>query len=126
MGARRAHQVLRIGLAFAFLYPPYAALLDPQSWFGYFPRFIRELPINSLVLLHGFGVIEVLLALWILSGCRIRLPAALAGLILLAIVFFNSGTFDVVFRDLSIAAIALALALWPEAAPSAVAARNAS
>ncbi|MBU6388843.1 DoxX family membrane protein [Patescibacteria group bacterium] len=105
---------LRIGAAFTFLYPPLRAFSDPTSWLSYFPPFIRTLPINSLVLLHGFGVIEVVLALWILSGRHIRIPAALATLMLVAIVVFNWADLDIVFRDLSIAFMTLALVLWPE------------
>lgn len=113
--SRLAHLVLRLGVAFAFLYPPIAAITDPESWLGYFPQFIRALPIDPLVLLHGFGVIEVVIALWILSGKNIRIPAALAALMLLAIVGFDWQNFSVLFRDLAIAAIAVALALWPSA-----------
>jgi uncharacterized membrane protein YphA (DoxX/SURF4 family) len=109
-----AFVALRSGAAFAFLYPPLRAVYDPISWIAYFPHFIRTLPIDSLVLLHGFGVIEVILALWILSGRNIRIPSVLATLMLLGIVVFNWADLDVVFRDLSIAAMTLALALWPE------------
>ena len=111
---RLAHWVLRIGAAFAFLYPPVAAVFDPVSWFGYFPHFIRALPIDSLVLLHSFGIIEVVLALWMLSGWRIRIPALLMTVMLLVIVAFNLAQIDIVFRDLSIVALTLALALWPK------------
>lgn len=114
-----AHLSLRIGAAFALLYPPIAAVFDPVSWLGYFPHFIRALPIDSLVLLHGFGSIEVALALWILSGWRIRIPALTATLMLVAIVAFNLTQMDIVFRDLSIAAITLALAFWPNVPPPA-------
>jgi len=113
-GARAAHVLLRIGVAFAFLYPPVRAVFDPVSWLSYFPQFIRGLPIDPLVLLHGFGAIEVVLALWILFGRHIRVPAALATLMLLAIVAFNWADIDVVFRDLSIALMTLALVLWPK------------
>lgn len=112
-----AHLALRVGAAFAFLYPPFAALSDPISWLAYFPSFLRELPIDQLVLLHGFGAIEVILALWILSGWKIRVPAAIATAMLLSIVLFNPGQMDVLFRDLSIAALTLALALWPRTEP---------
>ena len=61
------------------------------------------------VLLHSFGALEVALALWVLSGWKVRVPATLMLLMLLAIVFFNLNQFQVVFRDLSIAGIALAL-----------------
>ena len=38
---RRVDWILRIGLAFAFLYPPLDAIVDPYSWLGYFPAFMR-------------------------------------------------------------------------------------
>jgi len=114
-----AHIVLRVGAAFAFVYPPIKALVDPITWLGYIPSFVRTLPvqlglpIDSLVLLHAFGIVEIALALWLLFGKNVRVPATLMTLILLAIVTFNSDDFDVLFRDLSIAAMTLALAFWP-------------
>jgi|SRR3989344_4372087 len=118
-----AHLALRVGLAFAFLYPPISALSDPVSWAAYFPAFVHALlaqaglPISPLVLLHAFGVLQVIIALWLLSGWRIRLPSALAVLMLVAIVAFNLNQLDVLFRDIALAAIAIALVLWPS--PSA-------
>ncbi|HET9641562.1 MAG TPA: hypothetical protein VFP46_01785 [Candidatus Paceibacterota bacterium] len=111
--ARAAHIALRLGAAFAFLYPPYAAIGDPVSWLAYFPRFMLALPIDKLVLLHGFGIVEVVLALWLLSGWKIRFPAICATAILFAIVAFNASQMDVLFRDLSVALMTLALALSP-------------
>lgn len=111
---------LRIGAAFAFLYPAIKAVFDPIAWLGYFPSLVRNLPaqlgfpIDSLVLLHGFGVIEVVLAVWILFGRNLRIPATLMTLMLLAIVGFNLNDIDIVFRDISIAAMTLALALSPK------------
>ncbi|MFI5260495.1 MAG: hypothetical protein ACHQU0_01735 [Candidatus Paceibacteria bacterium] len=111
-----AYFALRVGAAFAFLYPPIKAISDPISWIGYFPRFITSLPVDPLILLHGFGIIEVILALWVLSGKHIRIPAVLMTLMLLGIVGFNLGDMDLLFRDISIACMTLALALLPEAA----------
>jgi uncharacterized membrane protein YphA (DoxX/SURF4 family) len=105
--------LLRVGVAFALLYPPFAALGDPVSWASYFPPFVRTLPIETTTLLNLFGVVELVLALWILSGWKIRIPALVTAVLLIAIVAFNWGQFPVLFRDLSIAAMALALALWP-------------
>lgn len=115
--APAAHLVLRLGLAFAFLYPPYAALSDPLSWEGYFPPFVHTLPVSPLVLLHAFGVVEVVIALWVLSGWKIRLPALAAAALLLAIVGFDINDFEILFRDLALSSIALALALWPSPRP---------
>ncbi len=102
--------LLRIGVAFSFLYPPLNALSDPNSWIGYFPPFLFGF-VPDDVLLHGFGVIEVLLALWILSGWKVFWPSLIAAAMLVGIVLFNVPQMQVVFRDLSIAAMALALAL---------------
>ncbi len=114
--ARTAYLLLRVGAALAFLYPPISALLgDPYTWFGYFPPFLvsmaASLGFSDLVLLHAFGVVEILIGLWLLSGYKIFVPAMLATAMLLGIVAFNLSQFDVLFRDLSIAATCLALAL---------------
>ncbi len=105
-----ADLVLRIGLAFAFLYPPLNALGDPNAWIGYFPQFTRGI-VDDTLLLHAFGVVEAIIAIWLLWGKYLFYPAAAAFLMLVGIVVFNVPEFQVVFRDLSIAAIALYLAL---------------
>ncbi len=103
--------LLRIGLAFAFLYPPVAAFFDPYSWLGFFPQFMRDIVGNDALLLHAFGVFELLIGLWLLSGKRIFIPSVLAAATLAGIVVFDLGAMDIIFRDVSILAIALALAL---------------
>jgi hypothetical protein len=108
---RLPNLILRIGVAFAFLYPPFAALRDPLSWLAYFPPFLLHLGLPDMLLLHGFGLVEVVIALWVLWGKHIQYPAALATLMLLSIVYFNAGQFDVVFRDLSIACMSASLGL---------------
>ncbi|MDP2648831.1 MAG: hypothetical protein Q8P19_02930 [bacterium] len=97
-------------MAFAFLYPPVDALFNPYSWIGYFPHFVRGIA-PDLVLLYLFGFVEVVIALWILSGWRIFWPSLAAAAMLVAIVSFNVANLEVLFRDLSIAAMALALAV---------------
>ncbi|TSC71067.1 MAG: hypothetical protein G01um101449_175 [Parcubacteria group bacterium Gr01-1014_49] len=104
------HFLLRASIAFAFLYPPINALFDPYTWLGYFPKFMHGI-LPDAFLLHGFGAIEVALALWILSGKNIFIPSVAATLMLLAIVLFNLQDFQIVFRDLSLAAVSAALAL---------------
>ncbi|MBI2612619.1 hypothetical protein HYW59_02290 [Candidatus Kaiserbacteria bacterium] len=105
-----AHLLLRAGVAFAFLYPPLNALVDPNSWIGYFPAFVKGY-VPDAILLHAFGVVEVGIALWILSGWRIFWPSLIAAAMLLGIVMFNPSNFQVLFRDISIAAMALALVM---------------
>lgn len=102
--------VLRLGLAFAFLYPPIDALFDPESWIGYLPQFVRGYA-PDLVVLHAFGFLEVAIGIWTLFGKKIFLPSLAALGILIVIVLLNLQDFQIIFRDLSIAAIALALAI---------------
>lgn len=106
----RVSLILRAGLAFAFFFPPLNALSNPYAWIGYFPTFTRGF-LPDEILLHAFGLVEVVLALWLISGKRIFIPSALAFVMLVGIVVSNPGQFEVLFRDLSIAAMALALAV---------------
>ena len=98
--------LLRLAVACSFAYPPIAALFDADSWIGYFPAFLP----SSILVLHLFGAIELIIALWILFGRRILIPSVIAALLLLAIVVFNLNQFDILFRDIAIALAALALA----------------
>ena len=107
---KSADRALRVGVAFAFLYPSIDAWFNPYSWLGYFPGFMRGV-VPDMLLLHAFGILEILLALWLLSGRKVYIPAAVCTAMLLAIVGFDISNFEVLFRDLSIAAASFALAL---------------
>lgn len=107
--------LLRIGVVGSFLYPPFDALMDPYSWIGYFPAFLTNLVApHGVLLLHAFGVLEIGIALWLLFGRSVRIPALVASILLIAIVVCNLPQFQVLFRDVSIALAALALAFWPK------------
>jgi uncharacterized membrane protein YphA (DoxX/SURF4 family) len=110
---KSADWLLRIALAFSFLYPPINAWTNPFSWSGYIAKFaLAAWPWGDLSLLHTFGVAEIVLAVWLLSGWRIWIPATLMGLILVVIVATNPGQFEVLFRDLSIAGLAFGIAFF--------------
>ena len=102
--------LLRIGVAFAFLYPAIKAIFDPLSWLSYFPDFMLGI-VPDMVLLHSFGVLEAVIAIWILSGKKIFIPSILATLILAAIIIIHSSGMDVIFRDVPILLMAVALAI---------------
>ena len=117
-----ADLVLRAGLAFAFLYPAVDEIFDPYSWFGYIPHFLvqaaHSIHIPDMVLLHSFGALEVIIALWVLSGRKIFWPSAAAAFILAAIVITDLQDFQVIFRDVAIMAIAVALAMKNRRSPT--------
>lgn len=104
--------LMRLAVAFAFIYPAVSAWLDPYSWIGYFPGFLLSIVGDqSGLLLHGWGAIEILLALWVLFGVRVYIPSVLMALALFAVVLVNPGQFPILFRDIPIALAALSLAL---------------
>ncbi len=104
--------ILRIGLAFAFLYPAISAIFNPFAWIGYFPQFAHTIIPNDTLLLYLFGFVEAIIGFWLLSGKNIFYPSAAAAAMLFLIVVFNFSQIDVVFRDLSIFAMAVALAIF--------------
>ncbi len=107
---RFANLILRLGVAFAFLYAGIAGLIDPQSWVGWFPKFMRDI-IPELLLLKIWGVYEIITGLWILSGKKIFIPSVVASLSLAGLIVFNFSAMDVIFRDVTILATTIALAI---------------
>lgn len=97
---------LRIGLAFVFLYAGIAAFVEPEVWMGYLPMLIQHGAI-----LEAFSIIEILLALSLLSGKFLRYASSLAALMLAGIIITNLSVMDIVFRDIGIFFSAVALAI---------------
>ncbi|QSH39691.1 hypothetical protein JXR01_01645 [Candidatus Kaiserbacteria bacterium] len=110
MQAFLSERILRIGLAFAFIYPAVSAWFNPYAWVGYFPPIVLNLVgSNDIVLLHVFGVTEIIIGLWLIFGRKIFWPSVVASAYLVGIILLNLNQMDVIFRDISILAIALAL-----------------
>ena len=104
---------MRIGLAFSFLYAAYGAFVNPVVWIGFIPFWAIELSspvLTEAQLLTVFSLSEVVLAIWLLSGWKLFTSSLAAVFMLLGLVIFNLGAFDILFRDLSLVAAALALA----------------
>lgn len=104
--------MLRIGVAFVFVYPAVSALRSPIEWVGYLPDFILSAPLNEFVVLHIFGAVQVIIALWILSGRQIFIPSVIASLMLVGIIVLNLNQLDIIFRDIAILAMTSSLAVW--------------
>ncbi len=100
--------LLRIGVAFVFLYAAIASFIEPYAWIGYLPAFMQGL-IPATFLLPIFSATEIILALWLLWGKGLFYSATIAALMLAAIVIFNFGALDIVFRDVAIFFSAVAL-----------------
>lgn len=109
--------LVRLGVAFAFVYAAISGFISPQDWIGYFPAFMQNiLPGTGIVAV--WGIVELILGLWILSGKRIFIPSLLAALAMIGVILFNFAQMDVLFRDVSIALAAAGLAVWSYRLPS--------
>jgi hypothetical protein len=106
--------LLRIAIAFAFLYPAIDSIIEPNAWLGYFPPALLAATasiVSGVMLLHLWSIVEIIIALWILSGKYIFIPALLATISLLLIVSLNIPLMEIVFRDLALALVSLTLAI---------------
>lgn len=102
--------LLRIGIAFAFVYAGVSGFMNPAAWVGFFPPFLADFA-SPEIIIGVWGVLEILLALAILFIKRVFYPALLAAVLLFGVTIFNLGAMDIVFRDVSIGLAAVALAL---------------
>ncbi len=102
--------LLRLGLAFAFLYAAVFSTLHPEDWIGYFPQFLRQIFPQKL-LLEMFSAYELLLTIWLVVNKGTFFAALLSAATLAGFMVFNFAQMDIVFRDVSLIFAALALAV---------------
>src|SRR3990167_7481616 len=89
---------LRIGLSFVFVYASFEIYFHPDNFLKYVPSFVCQK--NHLGLfLTAFGVGEIALAGWLLSGWKGRYPSLLSILMVIGIVAFNMEHFHILFRN---------------------------
>ncbi len=103
--------LLRCAIASVFVYAAVASFLTPDNWIGFFPIFLRHLFLQN-ILLGGFSVYELVLALWLLSGKYTFFAAIFSALTLSGVVIFNLDQLDIVFRDFAIILAAASLAVF--------------
>lgn len=103
--------ILRLAIAVAFLYPAYAVHQAPENWLSYMPPFVESWGIPQAVMVSAFTALHLVIGLWILSGRKIFLPSLIATLFLAGVVFFNRNQLDILFRDISLAFVALYLTI---------------
>ena len=102
--------LLRIALAFAFLYVAYGFWTHLSTWVGYLPAFVKGFGLAENVLIMLLAGFHLIIGLWILSGWKIFLSSLIAAAFLGAVVYFNQNQLNILFRDISLALAALALA----------------
>ncbi len=103
--------LLRLSIASVFVYAAIASFITPENWIGYFPQFLQH-AIPQQILLTGFSLYEILLAVWLLSGKKTFYAAILAACTLFGIIVANVVEIDILFRDFAIILAAFSLAVF--------------
>lgn len=104
-----ASWLLRSGLAFVFLYAGIDGLLNPIRWLGFMPEFMTVIA-PAETMLSAFSVFEIILAAALLWNVTVFYAALVAAGMLAGMTVFNLSALLIVFRDIGLAAAALALA----------------
>ena len=100
--------LLRSGLAIVFLYAGVSAFLNPTAWIGFVPMWIRNI-ISENIFLPIHATLDVVIGIWLISGKKIFYASIVASLAILSILIFNIGALEILFRDVAILFMALAL-----------------
>jgi len=107
-----ASLLLRLGLAFVFLYAGISAFRQPEAWISFIPSFTTKF-VAAKTSLDLISAMQIVLAVWLLSGVYIRYAALLATAFVVGLIAFNLNTLLITFRDVAIAAASLALFFMP-------------
>jgi uncharacterized membrane protein YphA (DoxX/SURF4 family) len=102
--------VLRLGLAFIFAYAGIASFFQPLEWTGYLPSFITNV-VSATVAVQLMALIEVALAVWLVSGVCLFYAAIASTVLLAGITAVNINLLVITFRDVGLVCAALALVL---------------
>jgi uncharacterized membrane protein YphA (DoxX/SURF4 family) len=100
--------LLRIGLAFVFVYGAISALQQPGEWIGFVPHLATKF-VAAKTFLDIFSVFQLILAAVLLSGRYVKYAAAVAALSLAGLLLFNLNSLVVTFRDVGLVFMAAAL-----------------
>ena len=103
--------ILRIGIAFSFIYVAFSAFLNPANWIGFIPDFATLGLVSKELFLQIHAVIDLILGLWLLWGNKTFYAAIVSAIFLAGIILFNLGSMDTIYRDISILLAAVALAV---------------
>lgn len=100
--------LLRSGIAIVFIYAAISSFLNPTSWIGFVPGFI-ELVIPGGIFLIIFSVYEIILGFGLLADYKTFSLSIISSITLFFILFGNILVLDILFRDIAILFMSLAL-----------------
>ncbi len=105
-----AFLVLRLGLAFVFLWFSFSQFHNPMQWTGFLPHIVKALPMPGVTFVRINALFELCSAVLLVFGIWTRPVALLLGLHLLGIAA-TLGMNAVGVRDIGLAVASLTLAI---------------
>jgi uncharacterized membrane protein YkgB len=108
--------LLRLGLAFVFLWFGVDKFIHPNYWINawvpsWFSNLLNRFHIETLSFIYINGIFEIAVGLGFIFNIFIRLFALLASLFLFAIII-QVGFNEVIIRDIGLLGATLALVFW--------------
>lgn len=100
--------LLRISLALVFLYAAINAFQQPAAWIGFVPDIATKVA-TAKTILDILSVIQIGLALVLLSGRYLKYAALFAALMLAGILVTSPGAILITFRDIGLIGASLSL-----------------
>ena len=100
--------LLRSGLAIVFFYAGISSFLNPTNWIGFVPNFLGAI-ISKEIFLMIFSIFEILLGIGLLFDYKTFTLSILSSITLFLILFGNIMNLEILFRDVAILFMALAL-----------------
>ena len=102
--------ILRASLALSFIYAAISAFLHPSDWVTFFPNILRN-NVKDTFLLDWWGLFEIILATWLISGKRIFIPSIITVVTIASIIVINLNIPDTIFQDIPTLAVAVVLSI---------------
>ena len=109
--------LLRLGLSFVFIFAAVSLSLNPSEGMHFLPPFVSHI-ISPSLFLTLFGIYEIILSVWLLSGKFSLYAGLVAAATLVVITGLNFSDFSVLFRNVAIVFASLALASLPPSSRS--------
>lgn len=109
--------LLRTGLAISFFYAAISSLISPVSWAGYVPEFLTSF-INMKLYLPIHSVYDFIIGFFLIIDYKTFYTSILAALTIFLIIIFNLPALDIVFRDIGLLLMAIALVVLYYKKPS--------
>lgn len=107
-----ASLLLRVGLAFTYIYASIDAFRKPDLWLSFLPEFMLKLaPFPDITVLHLLSVVQLVIAAFLIFKILLPYTAIVSALFLTGIIVTDLDAFLITFRDVPLVLASIAIIL---------------